>query len=62
MAELDKFLETLKSDIERAEKELVDIDNEIKKAQAVGLDVSELRERYNNQKKQVELIRKVYKV
>lgn len=60
--EVEKFLEKLKKEIDGAEKELINIDNEIKKAQAVGLDISELRERYNAQKKQIELIRSVYKI
>ena len=60
--ENNDFIERLRSEVSDAKKKLDSIKLEISKAQAVGLDVRELTERFNAQKKQIELVEKVYKV
>ena len=60
--ELEKFLETLKVDVENAVKDLEKIKSELDKAKAIGLDITELTERYESQKKQIELVKEVYKI
>ena len=60
--ENNDFIERLKKEVSEAKKRLETIRLEIDKARAVGLDVRELQERFNAQKKQIELIEKVYKV
>lgn len=52
----------LKKSIDEAEKELKRIDGEIKNARAIGADVSALESEYESQKRQIELIKRVYKI
>ena len=60
--ENNDFIERLRTEVSEAKKKLASIKLEISKAQAIGLDVRELNERFNAQKKQIELVEKVYKV
>ncbi len=60
--ENNDFIERLRKEVSGAKKALDSIKLEMDKARAVGLDVRELTDRFNAQKKQIELIEKVYKV
>ena len=60
--ENNDFIERLKSEISEGKKGLERIRLEIDKARTVGLDVRELTERFEAQKKQIALIEKVYKI
>lgn len=50
----------LKESVAEAEKTLVDIVEKIRKAKAVGTDVRELESESESQRKQIELIKRVY--
>ena len=50
----------LKESVAEAEKTLVDIAEQIRKAKAVGTDVKELESEAESQRKQIELIKRVY--
>ena len=54
--------EGLKESVKEAEAEIVKITEQIKKAKAVGTDVNELQTELETQKKQIELIKRVYKI
>ena len=54
--------EGLKESIQDAEKNLESITEQIRKARAVGTDVNELQTELETQKKQIELIKRVYKL
>ena len=60
--EVDKFLTELRNRIKDSEVDLTRIAEEIKKAKAIGLDVAELTARYNDMKKQIDLIKSTYKI
>jgi len=60
--EIDVFSEALKSEVIKAKSELDSISLELDKARTVGLDITELTERYNALKKQIELVEKTYKL
>lgn len=60
--EVDKFLDDLKTEIVKGKTELDSVKLEIDKAQAIGLDVRELTERYDSMRKQIELVEKTYKL
>lgn len=51
----------MKESVKEAEKSLVDINEQIRKAKAVGADVKDLESEAESQKKQIELIKRVYK-
>lgn len=56
------LVEKLRTEVSEAKKKLESIKLEIERARAVGLDVRELTERFDAQKKQIELIEKIYKI
>ena len=60
--ENNDFIERLRKEVSEAKKQLDSIKLELDKARAIGLDVREINERFNAQKKQIELIEKVYKI
>ncbi len=53
--------EGLQESIKEAEAALKDLEGQIRNAKAVGTDVRELETEFESQKKQVELIKRVYK-
>lgn len=55
-----KIPDGLKESVAEAELALLDIAEQIKKAKAVGADVKELESEAESQKKQIELIKRVY--
>ena len=57
----DIIPEGLKESVIEAEKGLIDINEQIRKAKAIGTDVKELEAEAESQKKQIELIKRVYK-
>jgi len=60
--EIDVFTESLKSEVKKAKSELDSLKLELDKARTIGLDITELTERYNVLKKQIELVEKTYKL
>jgi len=57
-----KFLERLKKQVLEAEKRLQKLEESIRKAELVGLDVSEYRRRAEELRSFIERVRKVYQV
>ena len=57
-----KFLERLKKQVIEAEKRLQKLEESIRKAELVGLDVSEYRRRAEELRSFIERVRKVYGV
>ncbi len=53
--------EGLQESVKEAEKSLKNLEGQIKNAKAVGTDVRELESEFESQKKQIELIKRVYK-
>jgi len=60
--ETKEFLKTLSEQVSKSEIELDKIMKEIEKARAIGLDVKELMSKYDSQRKQIELVKEVYKL
>lgn len=54
--------EGLKESVKEAEANLKSITEQIRKAKAVGTDVNELQSELETQKKQIELIKRVYNI
>ena len=54
--------EGLVDSVKEAESAIKDIVEQIRKARAVGTDVKELEAELETQKKQIELIKRVYKI
>lgn len=54
--------EGLKESVKDAEIKLKDITEQIRKAKAVGADVRELESELETNRKQIELIKRVYKI
>lgn len=54
--------EGLKESVKEAEVNLKAITEQIRKARAVGTDVNELQTELETQKKQIELIKRVYNI
>jgi len=52
----------LKESVKEAEKNIESITEQIRKARAVGTDVNELESELETQKKQIELIKRVYNI
>lgn len=59
---MSQIPEGLKESVREAEKTLLDIKEQIKRAKAVGTDVKELESELESQKKQIELIKRVYNI
>lgn len=60
--EIDTFTEALKAEVIKAKSELDSVKLELDKARTIGMDITELTERYNALKKQIELVEKTYKL
>lgn len=54
--------EGLKESVKGAEKDIEVIKEQIRKAKAVGADVRDLESELETQKKQIELIKRVYEI
>ena len=54
--------EGLRESVKDAEIKIKDISEQIRKAKAVGTDVKDLVSELETQKKQIELIKRVYKI
>lgn len=52
----------LKESVKDAEKGLVAITEQIRKAKAVGMDIKDLELELETQKKQIDLIKRVYEI
>lgn len=59
---LEEFNEALRSEVKKAKDELDSIKIELDKARTVGMDITELSERYNALSKQIDLVEKTYKL
>ena len=59
---MSQIPEGLKDSVKEAEKNLESITEQIRKARAVGTDVKELESELESQKKQIELIKRVYNI
>lgn len=59
---VDVIPEGLKESVKEAETNIVSIREQIRKAKAVGTDVRDLESELETQTKQIELIKRVYKL